>query len=293
MPEQGGKDRPRTLLLATDLTPACDRAFDRAVQLARQWGAHLTVVHVVETGDREVIGVSRRTSSASSEMARLLETVRAQDNLQISHHLSFGKAAEALLSLAREMKCDLLITGLAHAKSLGEKFIGSTVEHLVREAQVPVLSVRRRAYQPYKSIAVCIDFSEPSRHALDRALALFPDCRFTAVHAYNIGVVGMVGPDSTVAEYEEKQQVDIQALMQGAMNKLLAGSGGNHPVLQSHFGHGDPDAVMKSFVESEAPDLIVVGTHGRTGLRRALIGSVAARILETVPSDVMAIHPNA
>ena len=146
MPEQGGKDRPRTLLLATDLTPACDRACDRAVQLARQWGAHLTVVHVVETGDREVIGVSRRTSSASSEMARLLETVRAQDNLQISHHLSFGKAAEALLSLAREMKCYLLITGLAHAKSLGEKFIGSTVEHLVREAQVPVLSVRRRAF---------------------------------------------------------------------------------------------------------------------------------------------------
>ena len=81
--------------------------------------------------------------------------------------------------------------------------------------------------------------------------------------------------------------------MQSAMNKFLAGSGGNHPVLQSHFGHGDPDAVVKSFVEHEVPDLIVVGTHGRTGLRRALTGSVAARILETVPSDVMAIHPNA
>ena len=92
---------------------------------------------------------------------------------------------------------------------------------------------------------------------------------------------------------DDKEKLRTPRPMQSAMNKFLAGSGGNHPVLQSHFGHGDPDAVMKSFVESEAPDLIVVGTHGRTGLRRALIGSVAARILETVPSDVMAIHPNA
>ena len=284
---------PQQILLATDLTPACDRAFDRAVQLARMWQAKLTVVHVVETGEREVIGVSRRTSVASAEVHRLLKPYRDQSDLKLSHHLSFGNAAEALLAQAREIKCDFLITGLAYAKTFGEKLIGSTVEQLIREAQVPVLSVRQRTYQPYRSIAVSVDFSEPSRHALDRALGLFPDARFTAVHAYNIGYKGIAPPQSDIGKYEETKQSDVTAMIQSAMDKFLADSGQPRPSMRSHFRHGDPDEVLKAFVEFDDPDLVVIGTHGRTGLRRALIGSVAARLLNTLPCDVLAVHPQA
>lgn len=293
MTDEQNASFPRQILLATDLTPACDRAFDRAIQLAKLWQAHLTVVHVVETGDREVIGVARRTSVASAEIDRLLKPYRDHSDLKLSHHLSFGKAAEALLAQAREIQCDFLITGLAYAKSFGEKLIGSTVEQLVREAQVPVLSVRTRTYQTYRSIAVGVDFSEPARHALDRALVLFPEAKFTAVHAYNIGFVGQAAPESLIGKYEEKQKIDVEAIVQSSMNDFLASSNSPSPTIRTYFSHGDPDDVMKSFIERDEPDLVVIGTHGRTGLQRALIGSVAARVLNTVACDVLAIHPHA
>ncbi len=284
---------PERILLATDLTAACDRAFGRAVQLARMWRAHLTVVHVVETGEREVIGVSQRTADASAEIELLIGPYRDQLDFQISQHLSFGNAVEALLVQARETECDFLITGLAYTKSLSATFIGSTVEQLVREAQVPVLAVRRRAYRPYQSIAVGVDFSEPSQHALNHALALYPDAKFAAVHAYNIGFAGNVSTDAMIVQYEKKEQTNVQAVVQAAMSTCLTKSGQEHSKIKTHYSHGDPEVVMKTFIEHDESDLAVVGTHGRAGLQRALIGSVAARLLNTLPCDVLAIHPNA
>ncbi|WP_082549885.1 universal stress protein [Mesorhizobium sp. Root157] len=51
---------PRRLLLATDLTSACDRAFDRAVQLASAWDADLTICHVVASSSVRPLGIDRR-----------------------------------------------------------------------------------------------------------------------------------------------------------------------------------------------------------------------------------------
>lgn len=101
--------------------------------------------------------------------------------MAVSRQLGFCGAKERLIAYAHELECDFLVIGLAYAKGFGEKLMGSTVEHLVREARVPVLSVRKRADRPYRSIAIGIDFYEPSRRALDRALVLFSGCRLTAV----------------------------------------------------------------------------------------------------------------
>lgn len=293
MTETQSAAQPKIIMLATDLTPACDRAFDRAVQLARQWGAHLTVVHVVETGEREVIGVEHRSHIASRELEALSGALQEKGNIQFSRQLGFGSAKERLVAFAQEFECDVIVTGLAYAKTYGEKLMGSTVEHLVREARAPVLAVRRRADRPYRSIAVGIDFSEPSRHALDRGLSLFAGCRFTAVHAHDIGFTGVASTGSAIAEYEARSKAEIDALIATARHAFQERAGAAPPDVRTHFTHGPTDEIMKSFIEREATDLVVIGTHGRTGLRRALIGSVAARLLNTLPCDVLAIHPEA
>jgi len=202
---------PRKVMLATDLTPACDRAFDRAVQLARQWGAHLAVVHVVETGEREVIGVEHRTHLASRELELLLEALQERGDVQFSRQLGFGSATERLVGYARELECDFIVTGLAYAKTYGEKLMGSTVEHLVRKARAPVMSVRRRMARPYRSVTIGVDFSEPFRRALDRALALFPGCKLTASHAHDIGFAGMTSTGSAIADYEATSKAGIRS----------------------------------------------------------------------------------
>ena len=64
--------KPRTIMLAADLTPAGDRAFERAIQLAAQWNAALTVCHVVEASTMRLWGIDRRIKNAETEVERLL-----------------------------------------------------------------------------------------------------------------------------------------------------------------------------------------------------------------------------
>ena len=100
----------RKIMLATDLTPAADRAFDRAVKLASEWDAELTVLHVVEASSARSWRLDRRIHIAEREMARLVRTA-AQPG-KFVHHTTFCDPAERILSHARESGCDFLITGL-------------------------------------------------------------------------------------------------------------------------------------------------------------------------------------
>lgn len=194
---------PQTIVLATDLTPSCDRAFDRAVQLAKDWNTALTVVHVVEAGEKEVLGVSRRTKDAEAEMDRLVRSRHEATGLKIEPRITFGDPVERLLAVTQESDCHLMLVGLAHAKSLGDKLMGSTAARLVREVGCPVLAVRNRIYGGYSTIAVGIDFSEPSRRAVDCSLTLFAGSVFWLVHAYQsegtLGI-GRMGVESAIGE---------------------------------------------------------------------------------------------
>jgi nucleotide-binding universal stress UspA family protein len=79
---------PKRLLLATDLTPACDRAFDRAVQLAAAWKADLTVCHVVEASSLRPWGMERRIKNAETEIERLVR--HSASGLKLSRHIVVG-----------------------------------------------------------------------------------------------------------------------------------------------------------------------------------------------------------
>lgn len=282
---------PKKLLLATDLTPACDRAFDRAIELARLWRAHLVVLHVVE---HAVATKSPQRKAARLLLERLVKHHRDDPLPEISHHLASGPVAQTLLAFAQKLRCDILVTGLPRVPSIRERLIGSTVKHLIREPTVSVLCVRNRVSAPYRSIAIAVDASEPARHALERAVALFPGCSFTAVHAYNIGFVGTANPGSAIAAYEASRQSAIHALLECAMD--ASGGGGDRPrgaTIQTYFRHGDPDTVMSTFVQQQPTDLVVLGTHGRRGVQRALLGSVAERVFQAVPCDILTIHCHA
>jgi nucleotide-binding universal stress UspA family protein len=90
MAASSSTEKPNNILLATDLTPACDRALDRAVQLAIAWDAALTVCHVVEASSLRPWGVERRVKNAETEMQRLVARSRSSLKERLSCHVLVG-----------------------------------------------------------------------------------------------------------------------------------------------------------------------------------------------------------
>jgi nucleotide-binding universal stress UspA family protein len=279
--------RPRKILLATDLSPRCDRALDRAVRLRSEWQAQLVIVHAVEERATDLLDVDaapleRPTDPRERAMRRLRADLLAlADDARLV--LAEGEPAEAIAATAEAEDCDLIVTGIARHEFMGAFNLGKTAGKLVRRAPAPVLVVRDRPRARYERIVVAVDFSASSRHALEAAAHIFPDRSLTAFHAYAAPMAGLTAdPDAYRAEYRDVVAAEWEAFVQEA---VLPGGPQSRP--QAVIESGLPGRLLQDHVEDKDVDLVVLGTHGRSALFEGLLGSVAKDIIDWTPCDVM------
>ncbi|KAG1245316.1 hypothetical protein G6F68_015108 [Rhizopus microsporus] len=188
------------------------------------------------------------------------------------------------METADSFGCSLIVTGTARDETLGRLLLGTTVEKLARQARQPVLVVKTRPRKPYHDVLVATDFSPGSRQALRAALQLVPDANLTLFHAYDVPFQGKTVPDDAITRsfYKGAEQ---SAREFTADTPELAGLTPNI-VLEP----GQPETVLSEYSFNHRSDLVVTGTHGRTGILRTAIGSVAERLLESLPSDVLIVR---
>ncbi len=141
-----------------------------------------------------------------------------------------------------------------------------------------------------RDILVPVDFSEGSEHALDYAIELAGklDARVHLLNAIGVPTFGYeeigVAIMSTVIE-------DLVRSNQDALDKVAAARQPTALIGEVILRTGDARDVILQTVDELAIDLVVMGTHGRHGLRRALMGSVAESVVRTAPCPVLTVHP--
>jgi len=142
-------------------------------------------------------------------------------------------------------------------------------------------------------ILVPIDFSEHSRRALDEAigLALKFDAELHLVHCYQLYPVGGIPPYDVVmpATLERSIREDARDLL-AAWGRQADARGAK---VVEHLATGAASSCIADLAETLAADLIVMGTHGRTGLQHVLLGSVAERTIRIAPCPVLTVKHEA
>jgi nucleotide-binding universal stress UspA family protein len=145
----------------------------------------------------------------------------------------------------------------------------------------------------WKSICCPIDFSDASRAAMEVAVDLARrfGATLTLLHAYP--VPGYTFPDgSVVASPRMLQELADQAAKHVADWKREAEELGA-PTVHGETLVGDPAGEIVSYARERGVDLLVLGTHGRTGLEHALMGSIAERVVRRARCPVLTVHPAA
>ena len=140
-----------------------------------------------------------------------------------------------------------------------------------------------------KHVLVPVDFTETSDRALDYAVELASrfDARLTVMHAYEVPVYGF--PDGAfIATGDVASRISTAA--QKALDALIEGRAGRGVSLQGVLRTGVAWEETNRAAEELGADLTVTGTHGRRGLARALLGSVAENIIRTATKPVLVIH---
>lgn len=138
-------------------------------------------------------------------------------------------------------------------------------------------------------ILVPTDFTESSDRALDYAVALAErlGAKITVMHSYEIPIVGF--PDGALVASADIATRIADASTQ-ALQKIVDRYAARGVQLESVLREGVAYEEIRSVADEMDADLIVIGTHGRRGLARALLGSVAENVIRTVTRPVLAIH---
>lgn len=283
---------PSRLLLATDLSVRCDRALDRAVQLAGEWCAELDIVTVVEAQERPdplavltwppVVDAARRLHLARRQLERDAKGLVLPARL----HVAYGEPARAIGRTAADQACGLIVVGMARHDSFGRSLLGSTIEQLARTVPQPVLVVRNRVHGDYRRVLVATDFSAASRHALQVAVRLFADYDLTLYHAYTV-------PYARLADQPPGCESLRQSIEDGECAAFLADCELPEEVrlrLRVVFEGKGLEMALGRYVRDHDVDLAILGTQGRSGLMNVLLGSAAARLLAWLPCDTLIVR---
>lgn len=285
------KGPPQSILLATDLSARSDRALDRAALLAKQWHAHLTVLHVLEANrfgldsDDPVPSWKRPPDPLCTVRKGIIEDLsEIADEATIL--VEKGGIVETIFRIAKGDNCELIVIGVARNELLGELMLGRTVDRLLRGSQVQILVVKSRPRRPYRHIVVATDFSESSKHALVAAMRFFPEEALTVFHAYDPLMSGMTSDAAAYRrEYRKVAEQECDDFLRD-MEGLRQEGQRPHTLIE----YGAPNHLLHDYVVDNSADLVVVGTHGRSAIFDVLIGSVAKRILNDVPCDILVIR---
>jgi len=142
----------------------------------------------------------------------------------------------------------------------------------------------------FKTILFATDFSDSSEHAFQYALSLARkfESRLAIIHVINepVDLRGFYVPHISFDKLEEEIEQGAQKMME----KFCRTHGQDYPRIETYVVPGIPyDEIIKKGAELAA-DLIVVGTHGRTGLDHVLFGSTAEKVVRKSPVPVMTIR---
>lgn len=294
-----------TVVCALDYSEGSEAALVRAADLAERLHARLHLLHgqpifqtefgsALQPEEPEALALDRLRAFA----AKSLTGDDALDELGPTLAVRTGEhAAEIILAYADEVAADLLAIGSHGRRGVRHLIVGSVAEEVVRRATCPVLTVpnaaRRTAPSPDAPVLVPVDFSDSSRMALThaKAFAAHFDAPVELVH-----VLSDAGPypdfysEGGLMPVEEMVALAKQAeVYLRHFDREVAG----RTAAKFYVRTGTPHREITALAEENDYGLIVMATHGLTGIKHALLGSITERTLRRTACPLLSIRSSA
>jgi nucleotide-binding universal stress UspA family protein len=289
------------MLVAVDLSEASREALQHAYALARKREADLAVVHVMpHFVDMQTLFpqnyADNMTALAEAEAATGRDVEQLVSGLELGPEVQIfverGDRYAEIIRRAEAWAASLVVVGSHSHPGIARALLGGVAERVVRYAHCPVLV--RRPSKSKKVVVAATDLSDPSLPAIARGAeeARLRGARLVVVHAVDMrdaSFLAMAGAPfgTTVAmpppEVQRATQDGLNELLRQAMARF--GASGESSVL-----HGAPVTEIVRLVENLEAELLVVGAHGRTGIARIALGSVAEQLVRLASCSVLAVR---
>ena len=290
------------IVIAVDGSEEARRAARRGLQLARVFDATVTVLSVVEQKALQLTETSAektRLRERGEEALTEIEELASELGCPVTTTLTEGKPAVQISEYADEQDADLIVVGRQGLTGLGRRLLGGVTEQVLHRSDVPVLVVSGGDHDSgresdYARILVTTDGSENAEVAIPHGIAIAQ--RYDSdVHVLNVVDLQAAGGVFNAGGLEKEFVDRLDARGQDAVDRAADNIEETAPELtvktavERTTSFEGAAAGVREYVEENEIDLVVMGSHGRSNLRRQLLGSVASTVLRTVDVPVLVV----
>ena len=293
----------KKLLIPIDDSSCSIHAGTVGLELAKRFHADVLVAHVIEDLPK-AYSVGDWGEALLEKGEGLLENWRKRgvdQKLTLETKVIKGQdTAESIITSAQDNSCDLIVMGTHGRKGLARIFLGSVAERVTRLAKTPVILIRETTSSNtpnWQRILVALDGSEGSRKALDCAdqLAQYMNAELHLLHVIPdlppplVDPIGLGGMAAGFSYENILKELEHQASI------IMETSGADIKTEKSVFHtaraqHERIASVIINYAKEHHCDLMVMGTHGRTGFDHLLLGSVAQGVAHNAPIPLLLIR---
>ncbi|MDZ7779986.1 MAG: universal stress protein [Gemmatimonadota bacterium] len=297
----------KQVMVALDGSSFAEQALGPAIDIANRAGGRLDLVSVCNPADAGP-ALADVELSLEEEVSRYLDDVREKigphDDLEVEARVLTGYPAAALVEEVEERRVDLAVLSTHGRGPVSRAWLGSVADRFVREAPCPVLLVRPDETdgaadfnEPFevRHVVVPMDGSEVGEAVLERAaeMARLFGARITLFSAVGrrelinrdfVPHVEYVTYDRLLSDRVAQARTELEEIRERLRTREITA---DVVVVED----SNPATAILEFVSSEKPDLVAMGTHGRKGMARMVLGSVADKVVRSATTPVLLVRP--
>jgi nucleotide-binding universal stress UspA family protein len=288
----------RTIVVGIGETETLDPHLEPALRLVARHDATLYVVHAYWIPDPLLYPYPEMSAFSPESTRAVQEAVLGRMEAQVRKLATDARvelravpvpADLAIIQVAEETNAELIVVGATRHGKLASTLLGTSAQRVVRAASVPVLVIRRPGTQALRRVLMTTDLSELSSAVYLRALDLVMAMRQEAEPELRMLLV--VGHD--LSSPPPMRQAVIDDLAHRDLGEFLRRLPPATPQALGKVRLGNAAHEIVAEAAEWDADLLVLGTHGRGGVSRFLIGSVAEAVLRRALCDILIIPASA
>jgi nucleotide-binding universal stress UspA family protein len=280
----------RTMVAGVGPTYWEDPVLPSAIRLAQACGAELHVVRAFDAagaesgsaGDGGATGeaLARRQAEILTGLEGMVESLGGAPMTRC--HAAVGSPAEAVAELAHREGADVVVVGAARKENLQLRLLGTKAERIISMSRLPVLVLRTMIDVPVRRVLLACDGSEGAGSVLTQGMrtvmALFGDGQkdFRCLRVKWQADGTATGADQEVGAEATRSLADFLT-RQGARG------------VEARVRLGMPAGEILAEAREWPADLVVLGSHARSGVERAMVGSVSASVLRDLPGNAVVV----
>ena len=298
------------LLVPLDGSPLAERALAYAEVLAQRTGARLLLVRgvhdPVEADSEEVAADAQAVAAAEAYLAAQAERLEARHIPTetvvrgVGGHLAAPDLAAWILKESRRRRADVIVMSSHGHSGLGRSVYGSVAEAVLARASLTLLLVNAwmtdggpASIGDRPRLLLPLDGSAFAEQVLPVATALAGALSGELVVVRAVPHPEWVlGPDRLVAGYLEDEQRELEREARAYVSELAARLRAQGYAVQTEVRVGDPESVIDAVGREQAAALVIMTTHGHTGLVRLILGSVTAKVVRRSTVPILLVRPH-